>query len=169
MVAHLKEWSSSWLRHPLWLSVVLLSGCGWRLSATPLASYAEFRYCCKCLALATYACRATPELLPSNCSSLGCPAIYEDKDKDMEVVGDGDDEDEATTSSIACLALPLPMHDADSLMRRLSKLGLKIEATRQHNRHRFEIYETPALQKQARFTGGAQTAQCVSAASASSS
>jgi len=164
--------SNSWLRHPLCLSVMLLSGCGWRLSTNTVSNsaeqrcFVECRYCNKCVSLATYVCRTTHDLLPSDPSTSHTrnnsfmAAINEQNESDdenesdcehkMEVVADEVDADTATTASILTEALPI--HDADSVMRRLSRLGLKIESTRQHNRHRFEIYETPSLQKQARFT-----------------
>ena len=166
--------NNDWINHTLCCNIMLLSGCGWYLSPISPSSftpYVQCRYCNKCVSLQSYDYKRMLSLLPEN---FGKPnfnnsflnAINEDseddeEEKEMQIDNDNNnnnnnnnndnDEDEEMEEDISTiLNRELPINDTDSVMHRLSKLGLKIDSNIRRS-HNFQIYETKSLQKQAHF------------------
>eukprot|EP00484_Ammonia_sp_Unknown_P003203 CAMPEP_0197073020 /NCGR_PEP_ID=MMETSP1384-20130603/210390_1 /TAXON_ID=29189 /ORGANISM="Ammonia sp." /LENGTH=893 /DNA_ID=CAMNT_0042511845 /DNA_START=34 /DNA_END=2711 /DNA_ORIENTATION=+ len=173
----------NWMNHATCCDVMLLSGAGWYLSATfgnnrhstaISTPYVQCRYCNKCISLQSYDYKKILSLLPesvnaSNRNNSFLNAINEDSENDeieeekmMELEQKMDDKEEKEADAdggeediSAILNRELPINDTDSVMYRLSKLGLKIN-TNIRRTHSFQIYETTSLQKPACFNNTAE-------------
>jgi len=133
---------SLWQNYSFCNDILLLSASGWYANNM----YVRCRYCNKCISLHSFDYKKVLSLLPPRNNDNAFLMKINEENEGKE---DGED-----ISDI--LNRELPINDTESVMHKLSKLGLRIDPNIRRS-HNFQIYETKSLQKPAHFNNNSSS------------
>ena len=137
------DWTNS--EYSVCCDVLLFAGSGWCLTQSfDQNHYVQCKYCNKCISVQSYEYKKVLSLLPEDYGNEHANNSF------LERINEEKEEEDSNANA------DMSDIDAESIIFKLSKLGLRIEPNIRRT-HGFQIYETVSLQKPAHFNTNARS------------